>query len=206
MTAKSKYAEWRKNWRARPIEEGYVETRAFLSREDHERIVAIAQEMGERVPIILGQLLASHLATLDDRTRNPKPLESRIKEIARTKADMFMLPRMILQSRFKGDTGAARYRQIAFVTMVDAEIALGRRPIARSLALSVDSQPTQLELLAKLMEARGIVKRIVLPGVHHTKSGKALVIRDDAIEAFNRAHIEHVGTPLLPLKDDATGS
>lgn len=197
MTEKTKYSEWKKKWRARPFDEGYIETKAFLTEFDHDRVVEIAKEVGERIPIVLGQIISSYLDAVDGKTQKIKPPTSKLETIGPTVADMDRLSQMVLKSRFEGDTGAARFRQIAFINMVDAELAMGNRPIARSIALSVDSNPSQIEALAKTMESRGIIHRISLPGVNHSKAGKVLIIRDDAIEAFDAAHQRAVGTSLL---------
>ena len=197
MTAKTKYTEWKKKWRARPFEEGFIETKAFLSPEDHERIVEIAKDVGERIPMLLGGIVHSYLNAIDGKTAKMQPPVSKLEGIAPTTANIEILSSMLLKSRFKGDTGAARLRQVAFINMVSAELARGNRPIARSIALSVDSNPSQIETLAKTMEARGVIRRIALPGVNHSRAGKVLKIRDDAVEAFNEVHQREVGTSLL---------
>lgn len=199
MTEKNNTAgtEWRKKWRSRPFDEGYIETKTFLSQEDHERVAQIAKEVGERIPMLLGQIVNAYLAAVDGKTSNIKTPASKHTPITPTSADMETLTEMVLYSRFPGDTGAARFRQIAFINMIDAELARGNRPIARSMAISVDSHPTQIEQLAKIMEARGVIKRIALPGVTHSRAGKVLTIRDDAIEALEAAHQSEVGTSLL---------
>lgn len=197
MKSKSKYAKWREEWRAKSLEEGFVETKLFLPREEHAKLVEIAQELGERIPVVIGQCVVSYLATLEGK--KAKPLDLKPPEIAPTKADLLVLSRMIHKSRFEGDTGAARYRQIAFVNMISAEVTMGNRPTATNLARGVGSNGSQTELLAKVMEARGIIERRHMPGIAGAPSGKVLTIRDDAVDTFNQVHIDTVGSPLLPL-------
>ncbi len=113
---------------------------------------------------------------------------------------------MIDRSRFPGDSGAARYRQIAFVNCLAGEAAVGRRPTIHGLAQSVGSHPSQLALLSKAMKSRGVVDRIHVPGVTKSRVGKVLFLRDDAIEALNESHIRTVGAALLPRQDTEKGS
>lgn len=203
MTTKSKYAEWKKKWRARPFEDGYVETKAFLTQHDHERIVEIAKEVGDRIPMLMGQMIGSYLSTIDGKTSKLKTPELKVEGIEPTEADMDLLCSMVLRSRFEGDTGAARLRQMAFISTVNAELVSGNRPIARTIALSTGSHPSQIEALAKIMEARGVIRRIALHGVNHSRFGKVLTIRDDAIKAFNEVHVRDMGTSLIEPSTDA---
>lgn len=203
MTTKSKYAEWKKKWRARPFEDGFVETKAFLTQHDHQRIVEIAKEVGDRIPMLMGQMIGSYLSTIDGKTTTLKPPLLKVEGIEPTAADMDVLCSMVVRSRFDGDTGAARLRQMAFISTVNAELVNGNRPIARTIALNTGSHPSQIEALAKLMEARGVVRRIALHGVNHSRFGKVLTIRDDAIRAFEEAHVREVGISLIEPPTDA---
>lgn len=201
MTSKSKYADRRKQWWEQTLGEDLTEARLVMPKEDHAKIVAMAKQLGERIPIVLGQFVVSHLASIEGRDP-PAPLRSKLPAVDIAKIDMPTLSRLILKSRFAGDTGAARYRQIAFVNSVAVELSLGHRPTFRSLALSVDAYPSQMEVLGKALESRGVVQRIHLSGLNRSRAGKVLFICEDAIEALNRAHIEQVGTPLLPLAEE----
>lgn len=202
MTSKPNYSEWKKKWRAQPFEDGYIETKTFLTRENHDRVAQIAKDVGERIPKLLGEMIDAYIAAIDGKTPDLKPPVSRHEIIAPTKANMDTLSDMILRSRFEGDTGPARFRQLAFVNIINAELQRGNRPIARSIALNVDSYPTQIETLAKIMEARGVIRRITLPGVTYSRAGKVLVIRDDAVEAFEAIHQREVGSSLLKPSGD----
>jgi hypothetical protein len=197
MTSKSKYAAYRDKWRAASLEPGHVESKLFLPKEEHEKVVAMAQTLGARIPVVMGQLVISGLAAMAGRPI--EPMEPAPTPAAPQPTDLITLCQMIDKSRFKNDTGSARYRQIAFVNRLAAETAMGRRPTIRGLAQSVDAHYSQLELLSKVMESRGVVTRMHVPGLTRTRAGKVLYLRDDAIEALNQAHIDQIGTPLLPL-------
>ncbi|PSH63336.1 hypothetical protein CU102_24035 [Phyllobacterium brassicacearum] len=198
MTSKSKYTEYREKWRAESLEPGHVETKLFLPREEHEKVVAMAQMLGARIPVVLGQLVVSGLAAMAGRP--PKTMEPIPAPIPPQPNDLLILCEMIDKSRFANDTGSTRYRQIAFINRLAAEIYNGRRPTIQGLAKSVDSHYSQLELLSKVMENRGVVTRVHVPGLTEKRAGKVLYIRDDAIEALNQAHIDQVGYALLPLE------
>ncbi|MBA8904159.1 hypothetical protein [Phyllobacterium sp. P30BS-XVII] len=194
---KSKYSEYREKWRAESIEPGHVETKLFLPREEHEKVINMAHTLGARIPVVLGQLVIAGLASMAGKSA--KPMEATPAPPLPASSDVLILSQMIDKSRFEKDTGSTRYRQIAFINRLAVEIMSGRRPTIQSLAKSVDSHYTQLEILSKVMEHRGVVTRTHVPNLTKGKAGKVLSLRDDAIEAFNQIHIAEVGFPLLPL-------
>lgn len=177
-----------------------METKLFMPREEHEKVVAMAQMLGARIPVVLGQLVLAGMASMAGKTA--KPMEPIAIPAPPKQTDLSILIEMIDKSRFPKDTGAARYRQIAFLNRLAAAIYNGQRPTIQSLASSVDSHYSQLEILSKALEKRGVVVRQHVPGLAKSRSGKVLYLRDNAIEAFNQAHIDEVGYPLLPLDID----
>lgn len=195
---KSKYTEYLEKWRADSLEPGFMETKLFMPREDHEKVVVMAQMLGARIPVVLGQLVLAGMAAMAGKT--VKPMEPIATPAPPEQTDLLVLLEMVDKSRFHTDTGAARYRQIAFLNRLASAVYHGKRPTIQSLASSVDSHYSQLEVLSKALEKRGIVGRQHVPGLAKSRSGKVLFIRDDAIEAFNQAHIDQVGYPLLPLE------
>lgn len=199
MTSKSKYPEYREKWRAKSIEPGHVEAKLFLPKEEHEKVVAMAHTLGARIPVVLGQLVISGLASMAGK--GTQPMEPTIAPAPPQPADVLILSQMIDKSRFDNDTGSTRYRQIAFVNRLAVEVINGRRPTVQSLAKSVDSHYSQLEILAKVMERRGVVSRSHVPSLTKSRAGKVLYLRGDAIAAFNQTHIDEVGYSLLPLDD-----
>ncbi|MBZ3695477.1 MULTISPECIES: hypothetical protein [Phyllobacterium] len=196
---KSKNTEYLEKWRAESLEPGHMETKLFMPREDHEKVVAMAQMLGARIPVVLGQLVLAGMAAMAGR--NTKPMEPIATPVPPQPTDLSILIEMIDKSRFHKDTGAARYRQIAFLNRLAAAIYHGQRPTIQSLASSVDSHYSQLEILSKALEKRGVVVRQHVPGLTKSRSGKVLYIREDAIDALNKAHLDEVGYPLLPLEN-----
>ncbi|MGO4450446.1 hypothetical protein AB4Y96_16110 [Phyllobacterium sp. TAF24] len=197
---KSKYPEYLEKWRAESLEPGYMETKLFMPREDHEKVVVMAQMLGARIPVVLGHLVLAGMAAMAGKST--KPMEPIATPEPPQPTELAVLIEMIDKSRFQKDTGAARYRQIAFLNRLSDAISHGRRPTIQSLASSVDSHYSQLEILSKALEKRGIIVRQHVPGLAKSRSGKVLYIREDAVEAFNQAHIDEVGYPLLPLDID----
>ncbi len=197
MSPTSKYTEYRKKWRAASLTTDQVETKVILSKIDHEKVVAMSQALGARIPIVMGKLISSGIAAMSGRQF--QPLKPMLPPPSLPQTNLLVLCLLIDKSRFKGDTGSARYRQIAFVNRLAAEATLGNQPTILGLAQSVDSHYSQIELLSKVLEVRGIISRPHVPGLARSRSGRILLLRDDAIEAFNQAHIEMVGTSLLPL-------
>lgn len=64
---------------------------------------------------------------------------------------------VVLASRFPGDTGSTRLRQVGFLAAVAAEIAAGRKPTASSIANCSDNHVSQITGLAKTMKERGVI-------------------------------------------------
>lgn len=193
---KTKCPEYREKWRAQSLEPGHMETKLFMPREEHEKVVAMAQALGARIPVVIGQLVVAGLAAMAGKSA--MPIEPIATPVPPPPTDLSILDRMIDKSRFDKDTGSTRYRQIAFIHRLAAEINDGRRPTIQSLANSVDSHYSQLEILSKVMEKRGVITRQHVAGLTKTRAGKVLYIRADAIEALNQSHIDEVGYPLFP--------
>lgn len=189
--SKDKYIEWRKEWRTRSLKDGFVNTKISIPTDIHTKVSEQARQLGVRMPDILGQYVMSHIEYLEGKA--PTPIDNIASRHPGAKSDISMLCKMISLSRFKGDTGAARYRQIAFVQLIADEINSGHRPTIRTMARTVNSTDSQIELLYKQLEVRGILGRTLVPGVAGAPSGKVIYIRNDAVEAFNAAHLEETG-------------
>jgi len=194
---KPKYSEYREKWRAASLEPGHMETKLLIAREDHVKVVALAQTLGARIPVVIGQLVVAGMAG-----RPQKPMEPLSSPVPPLQTVLAILDKMIDKSRFAKDTGAARYRQIAFIHRLADEISSGRKPTIQSMASSVVSHYSQIEVLSKVMEKRGVIIRQHVPGLTKTRSGKVLFIREDAIKALNQAHIDQVGCPLILLDNN----
>ena len=198
MTSEDKATNWHKRWRARIFEAGYVETKAFLTQDIHAKVVEIAKQTGQRIPMLLAQMVDSFLSQQNGSTEiKTAIITSEIASISATQADMDTLSDIIFRSRFPGDTGSSRMRQVGLVNLIDAQLLTGQRPIARTMAQLIGCHPTQIEALSKLMESRGVIRRIRLPGVTHPKAGKVLTITDDAVAALDDAHQRETGISLL---------
>jgi DNA-binding IclR family transcriptional regulator len=120
-----------------------------------------------------------------------------------------MLARAIIQSRFAGDTGSARFRQLAVVTLILAEHKRGRPPTVSSLAQLVDSHRSLINALINTLHARGLVLRTPAGGYQpagtsfdSAQHNSVLDVRTDAIEAFSEAHLRETGRPLDLSKVD----
>lgn len=114
-----------------------------------------------------------------------------------------MLARAIIRSRFPGDTGSARLRQLATVTFILAEHKRGAPPTVTSLAILVDSHRSVLDDIVTALHQRGLVSRTDAPGYHppdvpfaYAMHNTVLDVRTDAIEAFQDAHLRETGKPL----------
>ncbi|OLP59663.1 hypothetical protein BJF93_11385 [Xaviernesmea oryzae] len=206
MSKGSGSSEPKKKWWQESLSEQLVDSRAILPREGHERIKILAEQIGERVPILLGKFVMASLSMFD---RGKADLEMPPKsetgfDMARRSAttvlldsDVFEICSAIVSSRFPEDTGAARMRQAAMVVTVATEIAAGRKPTATSLAQITGNQASSLVMLSSLLEDRGILRKVQTAGVGVGRSAKVFEIRPDAVDAINAAHLAQTGASII---------
>jgi hypothetical protein len=107
------------------------------------------------------------------------------------------LTQAILASRFPGDTGSGRFRQFAFVHLVNAETTRGNRPTATALAAVAGSHKSQMDLLSKILVSRGVTAKIHAPGLKGAPTAKILTIAADAVEALRRTHVAATGAAIV---------
>jgi hypothetical protein len=105
-----------------------------------------------------------------------------------------LLTRAIIRSRFPGDTGAARLRQLSLVILILAEYARRKPPTITSLAEQVDAPRPNVDALCNTLIARGILSKTHAPGYQpaglgYAQSNHVLDVRPDAIEAFQKVHL-----------------
>lgn len=177
---------WRSRWRKNALADGLRETKVFLTEPTYERASAIAEQRSERLPVTLGRLIESAVASVEQDTPTmaaPLALNPTLP------VDVVELTRAILASRFPGDTGSARFRQLAFVHLVISETLRGHRPTATSLAVIAGSHKSQLDLLAKSLVTRGVIVKTHVPGLKGAPAAKALAISPRALEALQAAHV-----------------
>jgi DNA-binding MarR family transcriptional regulator len=107
-----------------------------------------------------------------------------------------LLSRAIMRSRFPGDTGVARYKHLALVMLILAEHKRGEPPTAGSLARSVGTHRSQVDLIVKALCERGLISKTAAPGYQGAQHNTILDISPDAIQAFKKAHLAQTGKRL----------
>jgi hypothetical protein len=184
---------WRSRWRKNALQDGLRETKVFLTEPAYERASAIAEQRSERLPVTLGKLIESAVSSAeeDKPTASAPPPPS-----PQSPVDLVELTRAILASRFPGDTGSSRFRQLAFVHMIRSETMRGHRPTATSLAVIAGSHKSQLDLLAKILVARGVVVKTHVPGLKRAPAAKALQLSPHAIDGLQAAHVAETGSAI----------
>lgn len=184
---------WRSRWRKNALHDGSRETKAFLTEPAYERATAIAEQRNERLPVTLGRLIESAVASVehDKPTLAAPPAPSPTPPV-----DILELTRAILASRFPEDTGSARFRQLAFVHLVISETLRGHRPTATSLAVIAGSHKSQLDLLAKILVTRGVIMKTHVPGLNGAPAAKALGLSPRPIDALQAAHVAATGAAI----------
>ncbi|NTG30094.1 hypothetical protein G6L08_23390 [Agrobacterium rhizogenes] len=209
MTSREKYNAYRRAWWAKSLGEHLTESRVFLPREAHDWVVRFAADVEERIPFVLGKLIVAQIKGVEEKIeggasvsvqRQDEALEQTDSVDAISADSVHKLVYVILASRFPGDTGSTRLRQVGFLAAVAAEIAAGRKPTASSIANCTDNHVSQITGLAKTMKDRGVIDVRSAPSVRKGKAAKIFSIRPDALKAIRAAHLEVTGQVI----DDIT--
>jgi hypothetical protein len=182
-------------WWEREHDANLTETRIFMSTEQYEKIARVATDLEERIPILLGKLIADYFDAVESGKLEitlPSPASREPPE----KTKLVELCDLILWSRFPGETGAHRFRQIALLTTLAHEHELGKKPTASSVARMVDSHASQIDLMAKLLEKRGVIERVHTPSIRPGVYGKVLYIKPDSAISLKKAHLLETNSPL----------
>ncbi len=213
MTQGSRYSDQQKRWWKESLGENLVDSRTILPREGHNRIRVLAEQLGERIPILLGKFVMASLSMFDKGTMEPPRIDAsgetfsaspnRTETPVLLDSDIFDLCFAIVSSRFPEDNGAIRMRQAALVMTVARETAAGRKPTTSSIGRITGNRPSQMILLAKPLEDRGVLTRTRMSAVNSGKSAKVLRVRPDALEALEAAHVSATGQPI-PRTDPDT--
>lgn len=185
---------WRSRWRRNALHDGLRETKAFLTQPTYERASAIAERQNERLPVTLGRLLEIAVAAFDG---DKAPVAIAPPPTPASRIDGVDLTRAILASRFPGDTGSARFRQLAFAHLIIAETMRGNRPTATSLAATAGSHKSQMDLLAKVLVSRGVIVKTHVPGLNGAPAAKVLALAPHPIQALQAAHVAATGAMIV---------
>jgi hypothetical protein len=191
-------------WKAKSLGNGEViDTHAFLSKEAHARVVELATERKERLPVVIGRLAMLALDILDggsavDKLEKMKqPVEPETLKVNNPQSTWVAdITHAILASRFPQDTMSARFRQVSLINIFAAETARGNTTTANVIAAITDGEAGQIRLLARILSKRGILSMQGVAGVGSGTYAKILVIRQDALEAFAKVHLDETGIPL----------
>lgn len=211
MAHGTRYADQRRKWWNESLGENLVDSRTILPREGHSRIKILADQLGERVPILLGKFVMASLSMFD-LGRNELPAIERGEDEGQIPArtpqvildeDVFQICAAIAASRFPEDTGSSRMRQCAMLMMIASETAASRKPTMAGIARMTGSPTSPIIVLATALEERGVLTRIRMAGVSNGKSGKVLQIRPDALKAINDAHLAQTGSPIVQIDEAA---
>ncbi|SCB40459.1 hypothetical protein [Rhizobium hainanense] len=182
-------------WWEREHDANLTETRIFMSTEQYEKIARMATDLEERIPILLGKLIADYFDAVESgQLQITLPSPAPRAPLEKTKVSE--LCDLVLWSRFPGETGAHRFRQIALLTTLAHEHELGKKPTASSIARMVDSHSSQIDLMAKLLEKRGVIDRVHTPSIRPGVFGKVLYIKPDAAAGLKNAHLLETNLPL----------
>ncbi|MFK0167046.1 hypothetical protein [Rhizobium sp. NPDC090279] len=209
MTSREKHNAYRRAWWAKSLGDQLTESRIFLPREAHEWVARLAAEVEERIPLVLGKLVVAQIRNADETATNTSSLNAQQRDKDEKNAEnvatsptshLHNLFQAVLSSRFPDETGSARLRQVGFLAAIATEIEAGQKPTASSIANRTDNHVSQITMLAKTMNERGVIDIRHAPSVRKGKAAKIFSIRSDAIKALHAAHLEATGKAI----DDIT--
>ena len=201
--------KWLKEQEASSSPEGLVERKILVDEEVFEQVVRLSRILNKGTKVLGGELIRYAMEHIDQGGVPDTAFQPNPPPIA--KVDLAALFQMVMRARFKGDTSSARFRQLAFLQLIAAEAAEGRLPTATGLARLTGSHKAQMDTMAATMTERGVIVRTRMskvdtykPDGTGTRSAKVIVIRDDALEAFNEAHRKATGSPIDLTRPTAT--
>ncbi len=212
MNADTRKLDVRKRWWSVTLDDNLVECRATLPKEGHDRIKVLAGLLGEKLPILMGKFVISALtmyergvAEVPEIDAAPKATMAHDTSKSSMGSPIDDLCRAILRSRFPQDNGAARMRQCAMVTALTVEAADGHMPSVSSIAKLTGNHPSQIMLLAQVLEDRNVLLRIHTPNVKKGRAAKLLQIRADAVAGLDEAHVKTAGRSIFDatIEDEA---
>lgn len=187
----------RKKWWADSLGDDLVDSRTILPRSAHEEVRHLSEQLNERVPYLMGKLVVSSLRNIrqgkDSSFSTPVPPKPAYLPPKDKATDLYI---SIMHSRFPGETGATRMKQIAMLQAIHACVETGRKPTTSLIAKMTDNHPSQMITLAKALEARGVLSRVPMSSISPGKAGKLLQIQPNALQAINDAHLRETGMPI----------
>jgi hypothetical protein len=185
----------RSRFRTAALPHSLRETRIFVAEPIYESIRELAAAERLRLPAMTGLLLEFAVGMIRGSNAESNP---HIRHATPAPGEPIVdLTQAILASRFPGDTGSARFRQLAYVHLVYAETLRGHRPTGAHLARLSGSQPSQMDTLTRTLRERGVIESNPAPGQNGAPWGKLLSIRADAVSALRQAHVAATGQDII---------
>lgn len=184
---KPDYSEQKRKWLAPDSDAKMHQTPAIIDDSVHKRLKQLAADRNERLVLTAGKLIAFALDILDDKA--PTPPAGQTPRAEPTPEGL--LPKLttaIIASRFPGETGSNRARQLAVVYAIADANNNGRKPTVTSIAQMFSAKPTSILKIVNPLDQRGVISRTQMTG-----KVKWLQIRPKAVAALNKAHLAETG-------------
>jgi len=204
MIAGPRKLDIRKKWWSVILDEDLVECRATVPKEGHDRIKVLAGLLGEKLPILIGKLVISSLTMYERGAEDVPEIEAAARAAPKSSPGHSVddLCRAILGSRFPDDNGAARMRQCAMVTAISVETTAGHMPSVSTISRLTGNHPSQIMLVAQVLEDRNVLLRIHTPNVKKGRAAKMLQIRRDAKVELDKIHVQATGRSIFEESDE----
>lgn len=184
-----------------------MDTRAYVPTDVYDRLVDLAKVRSQRLPVLMGDLLKLALDIHDghlagESLRNLATLNAETRPVKQDLEKVSALMNAILGTRFPKDTMGARLRQASLVHLIAESDRLGIIASGNGIAAYTDGDGNQVRALARLLVKRGVLLMKNIPHLGDAKWSKALIIRSDAVEALNHAHLKATGLSIPGVPAD----
>lgn len=180
----------------RPDAPGLIHVGALVPQDVHGELKLLVHGLRQRLPEVAGLLIGFALRSLNGPTPVPDQLQPPAAPQSLSPAVLRELIWALITSRFAGDTGIRRARQISLVAQINQMVGNGEEPTAAILADRLASNKSVIESLARDLHARGVLARVAGSGRNSLGRAYRLSIAPDAVRALAAAHLRETGRHL----------
>lgn len=182
--------------------------RLFMPTHTYDWVTKMAADTRQRIPFVLSEMIIAQQLIRQDRC-NSREAAARPAEPSRLgtpgSSQLSAAPNPVLEgqlfiailaSRFPEDNGAARFRQVAVLSAIIAETAIGIHPTAKTIAARSLYQQSAVNRLAALLSRRGLIEIHSGQSPLRGKSPNVFSVRPDALEIFAWTHLQATDQPI----------
>lgn len=176
---------------------GLIHVSALVPQDVQADLKLLVHGLRQRLPEVAGLLISFALRNLNGPIPVPAQLQPPAAPEPLTPAALRELIWALITSRFDGDTGIRRARQISLIAQINQMVRNGEEATAAILAERLASNKSVIESLARDLHGRGALLRVAGSGRNSLGRAYRLSIAPDAVNALAAAHVRETGRHLL---------